>query len=73
MRLRTIAAALLVLAPAAALAAPEEIQVYMDEMGKPGDVGLDVPVNYTADGRTAPTYPGEMAAGGRWRITPEWS
>ena len=54
-------------------AAPEEIQVYMDEMGKPGDIGLDVHVNYTASGRSVPTYPGEQASDGRWRITPEWS
>jgi hypothetical protein len=71
--MRLLAAALLVLAPACAHAAPEEIQVYMDEMGKPGDAGLDVHVNYAADGRTGATYPGEMASGGRWRITPEWS
>jgi hypothetical protein len=57
----------------AATAAPEEIQVYMDEMDKRGEVGLDVHVNYAPDGRLAPSYPGEQPSDRRWRITPEWS
>ena len=60
------------LAPSLARAAPEEIQVYMDEMGKTGELGLDVHVNYTPDGRRLATYPGEQASDNRWRITPEW-
>lgn len=63
----------LVLAPTLAKAAPEEIQVYMDELGPKGGYGLDVHMNYTADGRKAPTYGGEMASDNRWRITPEWA
>ena len=46
--IRMILAALLLggsLLPAVALAAPEEIQVYMDELGKAGEIGLDVHVN----------------------------
>lgn len=61
------------LLPAAAAAAPEEIQVYMDEMNKPGALGLDVHINAVSDGRTAPDYPGEQASVGRWRFTPEFS
>jgi len=57
----------------AAVAAPEEIQVYMDEMDKPGEVGLDVHVNYTPVGRLAADYAGEQPSDRRWRITPEWS
>jgi hypothetical protein len=58
--------------PAVAFAADEEIQVYMDEMGKPGELGLDVHINYTPDGRKLPTYAGEEASDNRLRITPEW-
>lgn len=58
---------------APARAADEEIQVYMDEMGKRGEVGLDVHLNYTPDGRRLADYPGQQASDNRWRITPEWA
>jgi hypothetical protein len=57
----------------AARAADEEIQVYMDEIGPPKAVGLDVHLNYVPQGRTRPDYPGQEASGGRFRVTPEWS
>src|SRR5690348_6854061 len=60
-------------APANALAADEEIQVYMDEIGPPHRLGLDVHLNYVPDGRVAPDFPGEEASGSRFRVTPEWS
>jgi hypothetical protein len=60
-------------AAGAARAADEEIQVYMDEIGTPHALGLDVHLNYVPDGRTTPDFPGEEASGGRFRITPEWS
>lgn len=56
-----------------AFAADEEIQVYMDEIGKPHALGLDVHLNYVPDGRVAPDYAGQQASDGRWRVTPEWS
>jgi hypothetical protein len=56
-----------------ARAADEEIQVYMDEIGTPHALGLDVHLNYVPDGRVQPDYPGEEASGGRFRVTPEWS
>ncbi|MBW8812869.1 MAG: hypothetical protein JF588_05530 [Caulobacterales bacterium] len=56
-----------------ARAADEEIQVYMDEMSKRGEIGLDVHLNYTPDGRLVPDYPGQQASDRRWRITPEWA
>lgn len=66
--------AAMVLAPAAARAADEEIQVYMDEMSPKGGFGLDVHVNYVLSGRgTNADYAGQMASEGRWRITPEVS
>jgi hypothetical protein len=66
-----LAGGLLCAAPA--LAAPEEIQVYMDEMNRPGGLGLDLHINEVSDGRTKQDYPGEQASGGRWRFTPEFS
>ncbi|HEY0436641.1 MAG TPA: hypothetical protein VGC92_08380 [Phenylobacterium sp.] len=61
------------LAPRAARAADEEIQVYMDEIGPPHRLGLDVHLNHVATGRTVADYPGQEASEGRTRITPEWS
>src|SRR4249919_827322 len=61
------------LVPGAARAADEEIQVYMDEIGPPRRLGLDVHLNYVPTGRTLPDYPGQQASEGRTRITPEWS
>jgi hypothetical protein len=61
------------LAAGGAAAAPEEIQVYMDEIGPPHEPGLDVHLNYVPQGRTQPDYPDQMPSDQRWRITPEWS
>jgi hypothetical protein len=68
-----LAGAAAVLAAGSARAAPEEIQVYMDEIGPVHAPGLDVHLNYVPQGRVAPDFPGEEASGGRFRITPEWS
>ena len=66
--------ALLLLAlPAPALAAPEEVQVYMDELGARGEPGLDLHANYVADGSRTADYPGQQQALHRWRLTPEFS
>ncbi len=43
-----LAAAVIAATPAAA--APEEIQVYMDEMSDPGQFGLDIHNNYVLTG-----------------------
>ncbi|MBC2664520.1 hypothetical protein H7F51_03190 [Novosphingobium flavum] len=67
------AAAIALLGAAApAMAADEEIQVYMDEMGDAGDIGLDIHSNYVLAGDPAPAYPGAEPALHRLRITPEW-
>lgn len=66
-----MAAALVLAAPA--YAADEEIQVYMDEIGPKGAMGLDVHVNDVLSGVRGPEYPGAEASLHRWRITPEWS
>ena len=59
--------------PAPALAAPEEVQVYMDELGAKGEVGLDLHLNHVAEGSFTPDYPGQQSGLHRWRLTPEFS
>ena len=66
-----VAAGLLLAGPA--VAADEEIQVYMDEMDRPGQFGLDLHNNYVLSGDPSLDYPGEMSGVHRYRLTPEWS
>ncbi|HTD05203.1 hypothetical protein [Undibacterium sp.] len=54
-------------------AAPEEIQVYMDEMNAPGEFGLDVHNNYVVSGNGVPDYRGAQAPRHVFRVTPEFS
>ncbi|HEY7807073.1 MAG TPA: hypothetical protein VIC34_07730 [Croceibacterium sp.] len=54
-------------------AADEEIQVYMDELNAPGQIGLDVHINDVLEGDRTPDFPGAESSLHRWRITPEWS
>jgi hypothetical protein len=56
-----------------ATAAPEEIQVYMDELNDPGEIGLDIHNNYVLAGSTELDYPRQQQSLHRYRITPEWS
>jgi hypothetical protein len=65
-------AAVMVLATPA-VAAPEEIQVYMDEMSEPGHFGLDTHLSYVMRGSLAPDYDGAEITAHRARITPEWA
>lgn len=60
--------------PASAFAADEEIQVYLDDMDAPGEIGLDTHVNYVVTGdSTAGDYPGAEDSLHRLRVTPEFS
>ena len=59
--------------PAASFAAPEEIQVYMDEINDQGEFGLDVHTNFVASGLGGSEFPGGQASLHRLRITPEFS
>ena len=59
-------------APAVA-ALQDEIQVYTDDINKPGKVGLELHVNTTPRGRTTPDYPGEITPEHGVRFTPEFS
>lgn len=66
-------ALLLAAACGQAMAVPEEIQVYMDEMNAPGEFGLDVHANYVVSGSGVPDYPGAQAPRHVFRLTPEFS
>jgi hypothetical protein len=54
-------------------AAPEEIQVYMDELNDPGQIGLDIHNNYVLSGDSGVDYSAEQPSLRRYRITSEWS
>ncbi|OGT22714.1 MAG: hypothetical protein A2342_05420 [Gallionellales bacterium RIFOXYB12_FULL_54_9] len=54
-------------------AAPDEVQVYNDEMNAPGEFGLEQHVNYTVKGQRTPDYAGQMVSHHLTQITPEFS
>lgn len=60
------------LACAQACAAPEEIQVYIDDLTPPGSFGTDVHNNYVVSGNRVPDYPGAEAPEHVYRLTPEF-
>jgi hypothetical protein len=53
-------------------AAPEEIQVYVDDMTAPGHFGADVHNNYVFSGSDVATYAGEQPPDHVYRLTPEF-
>lgn len=55
-----------------AQAAPEEIQVYIDDLTAPGSFGTDVHNNYVVSGSSTPDYPGGEAPEHLYRLTPEF-
>lgn len=57
----------------AASAQQDEIQVYTDDINKRGEFGLELHLNTTPLGRTAPDYPGEITNHHGFRLTPEFS
>lgn len=67
------AAFLVLLTPVQAQAAPEEIQVYMDELNAAGEPGLDIHVNDVLAGVPGPAFAGGQPSLHRWRVTPELS
>jgi len=71
-KMRAIAALLLALTSSAAWAAPEEIQVYIDDLVGPGKFGTDVHNNYVISGSGTPDYPGGEAPLHVYRLTPEF-
>ncbi len=51
----------------------DEIQVYTDDINKPGDFGLELHVNTTPKGRSTPDFPNEITPRHGLRFTPEFS
>lgn len=70
---RAIVASILSTTSVVSYAASEEIQVYLDDLRAPGQLGVDVHNNFAASGRSAPDYPGEQAPGKVYRLTPEFA
>jgi hypothetical protein len=56
-----------------ALAAPDEIQVYNDEINAPGQYGIELHVNYVPEGANQASYRGESIPNHRWQVMPEFS
>jgi hypothetical protein len=65
-------AATLAAGACAASAAPEEIQVYVDDISRPGQFGVDVHNNFVPAGALPITYTGEQPAAHVYRLTPEF-
>jgi hypothetical protein len=59
--------------PSFAYGITDEIQVYTDDINKPGEFGLELHVNTTPSGRSTPAYPGESPPYHGVRLTPEFS
>lgn len=73
-RIRARAAlAMLMFCASQAFAISDEIQVYTDDINKPGEFGLEVHMNTTPAGRSAPDYPGDSIPRHGFRLTPEFS
>ena len=74
-RILAAVAALALLAPAgpAMAVVQDEIQVYTDDINKPGEFGLELHVNTTPRGTNRADYPGELTTHRGLRITPEFS
>lgn len=55
------------------LAAPDEIQVYTEDMNDPGEFGLELHLNYVIEGAKTPGYEGESPSHHMLQTTPEFS
>ncbi len=66
-------ASFLLLSPFTALAAPEEIQVYLDDLRAPHQLGVDFHSNFVVSGRSTPDYSGEQPPAKVYRLTPEFA
>lgn len=51
----------------------DEIQVYTDDINRPGKYGLELHLNTTMKGRASPDYAGEITPYHGIRLTPEFS
>ena len=57
----------------AAHAAPDEIQVYTDDLNKPGEFGLEMHMNYVTRGDKQAAWDGQSPVHHMFRFTPEFS
>ena len=55
------------------VAAPDEIQVYTEELDDPGEFGLELHVNFVPKGTKTPSYSGEVPPHHVLQVTPEFS
>jgi len=69
--LQCTAALGLALMSAACIAAPEEIQVYLDDRTEPGHFGTDLHNVFVISGGSTPDYEGAIAPEHVYRFTPE--
>ncbi len=60
-------------APANVAAAPDEVQVYTDDVNEPGEFGLEIHANYVLDGFRTPAYAGQLPTHHVLQVTPEFS
>ncbi|WP_050997899.1 hypothetical protein [Dyella japonica] len=51
----------------------DEIQVYDDSINRRGQLGLELHLNTTLEGRSTPAWPGEIPPNHGFRTTMEWS
>jgi len=54
-------------------AAPDEIEVYTEDVNAPGEFGLEQHLNYVIKGTQTPAYPGQMPTQHVMQMTPEFS
>jgi hypothetical protein len=73
MKLAHLAVPLLLCAASLAHAAGDEIQVYGADINKPGERGLELHVNYVAQGSKQVEWPGQKPVDRMLRVTPEFS
>lgn len=69
----TLLAAFFLMTGLACGASSDEIQVYDDAINPPGEFGLEIHANYTAEGAREPAYPGDLSSHHLLRVTPEFS
>jgi len=68
-----LALAMAILPIAARAALPDEVQVYVDDLNDPGQLGLQEHINTTPVGNADPEYPGESVARHGTRFTSEFA
>ncbi|MBI3376668.1 MAG: hypothetical protein HY017_33555 [Betaproteobacteria bacterium] len=59
--------------PSTALTAPDEIQVYTDDLDEPGERGMELHSNFVRDRVRTREYAGAQPSGRMFRLTPEFS